>query len=140
MSSSDTLTKVLAGLVLLLALYSTDRWSARCESCVQPCRSLRDGSVAQTRCLRNACRDKVFRYYIRFGKRGDSSEPHPDLRRQRHSSDRPSSQQSELTHQSRLQNIAEMMRRYRREQRFYLNNKRQYLQLAAQGLSHPYKV
>ena len=112
-------SKVVAGTVLLLALYYSDRWAARSESCVQPCRSLRDGSLAQTRCVRNACRDKVFRYYIRFGKR-TSSSPNPKLRQQR-----PSAHAPRATHRRarrkrlQLSDVEEMLRRHRRKQSIY---------------------
>ena len=73
MSLVDSSTKGIACIVLVLAVYASNQWFVSSENCVQMCRSLRDGSVAHTRCVRNVCRDKVFRYYIRFGKRTTNS-------------------------------------------------------------------
>ncbi|XP_005104864.1 uncharacterized protein LOC101849392 [Aplysia californica] len=40
------------------------------EGCGQGCQSLGNDNHELSRCVRYACRRRVFRYYIRFGKRG----------------------------------------------------------------------
>ena len=56
-------------LFLMLLANVCVRQSSSEEECAEGCRALRSGTTELSRCVKYACRKKVFRYYIRFGKR-----------------------------------------------------------------------
>ncbi|CAL1547266.1 unnamed protein product [Lymnaea stagnalis] len=57
-------------LVLCVATPTTQASGEDEENCGQGCQSIDADTSQMTRCVRYACRRRVFRYFIRFGKRG----------------------------------------------------------------------
>ncbi|CAG5116295.1 unnamed protein product [Candidula unifasciata] len=49
------------------------------ENCGNGCHSVDPDPSQMSRCVRYACRRRVFRYFIRFGKRGDVYPAQPEL-------------------------------------------------------------
>ena len=70
---SEMSSSTLALFIMLLTNVSVHQSSGQ-EECAEGCRSLRSGSTELSRCVKYACRKKVFRYYIRFGKRTSGTD------------------------------------------------------------------
>ncbi|BFZ16182.1 hypothetical protein BsWGS_19221 [Bradybaena similaris] len=65
--------------ILLLAILSVRAEDVEEEGCGNGCHNVDPDPSQMSRCVRYACRRRVFRYFIRFGKRGDVNPAQPDL-------------------------------------------------------------
>lgn len=69
---------ITAFLVIVLLAILAVRAEEEEENCVNGCHTADPDPSQMSRCVRYACRRRVFRYFIRFGKRGDVNAAQPN--------------------------------------------------------------
>lgn len=79
--------------ILFLAILSVRAEDVEEEGCGNGCHHADPDPSQMSRCVRYACRRRVFRYFIRFGKRGEVNPAQPDLQTRFPNDDRDSSHQ-----------------------------------------------